>query len=375
MKVLLIFGTRPEAIKMAPLVQALKKSDCDVEVCVTGQHREMLDQVLDLFGIVPEYDLNLMKPNQDLTELSARMLIGLKDVLLQSKPDWVGVHGDTTTSMIAGLASFYQKIPVFHVEAGLRTGNKLSPWPEEMNRSITGSLANLHFAPTVLAKSNLTAENIDDHSIVVTGNTVIDALLDVVDKIKTDPDVTKRCKEHIGLDFISDEQPILLVTGHRRENFGQGFENICLALKEIAQRKPELQIIYPVHLNPNVQQPVNTLLSGLSNVHLIPPQDYLPFVYLMSKAHIILTDSGGIQEEAPSLGKPVLVMRDTTERPEAISAGTVKLVGTSVTTIVDHIIELLDNESLYQSMSQASNPYGDGQAASRIANHLMKLNA
>ncbi len=373
MKILLIFGTRPEAIKMAPLVKQLKLSECDVEVCVTGQHREMLDQVLELFEITPDYDLNLMKPNQDLTELSARMLTSLKDVLVKSRPDWVGVHGDTTTSMISGMASFYQRIPVFHVEAGLRTGNKLSPWPEELNRKITGVVADFHFAPTELAQENLKGENVAPESIEVTGNTVIDALLAVEAKVLNNQSVAEYCESKIDLDCLCGEQPILLVTGHRRENFGEGFQDICSALKVLATKNPELQIVYPVHLNPNVQGPVNSLLSGLNNVHLIEPQDYLPFVYLMMKSHLILTDSGGIQEEAPSLGKPVLVMRDTTERPEALAAGTVKLVGTSADVIVNNVQDLLGDNALYESMSKSSNPYGDGKAASRIAQRLAQL--
>ena len=373
MKLMLVFGTRPEAIKMAPLVKVLQSSEFDVKVCVTGQHREMLDQVLELFNIVPDYDLNLMKPNQDLTELSARMLLGLKDVLIQEKPDWVGVHGDTTTSMIAGIAASYQQISVFHVEAGLRTGNKLSPWPEELNRRITGVVADLHFAPTSQASDNLMKENTPEESIVITGNTVIDALLDVKEMLKTDKLKQESCSGAINLECLVSESPILLVTGHRRENFGQGFEEICTALMGLAEKYPSLNIIYPVHLNPNVRKPVKDVLSNLDNVHLIEPLDYLPFIYLMERSSIILTDSGGIQEEAPSLGKPVLVMRDTTERPEALAAGTVKLVGTESKTIIQEVSKLMDNKDYYQQMASASNPYGDGLASERILTTFKEL--
>jgi len=375
MKIMLVFGTRPEAIKMAPLVNAFKSSKFDVKVCVTGQHREMLDQVLELFDIVPDYDLNLMKPDQDLTELSARMLLGLKDVLAQEKPDWVGVHGDTTTSMIAGIAASYQRISVFHVEAGLRTGNKLSPWPEELNRRITGTVADLHFAPTSKASENLIKEGASQKTVIVTGNTVIDALFDVQQLLKCDKQKQNQCLKTINLACLDREQPILLVTGHRRENFGQGFEGICVALKELAKKYPGLEVIYPVHLNPNVRKPVNDALSGLDNVHLIEPLDYLPFVYLMERSSIILTDSGGIQEEAPSLGKPVLVMRDTTERPEALEAGTGKIVGTSSDIIFLEVSKLIDDRNYYFDMSSASNPYGDGLASQRIVNTFKELSA
>ena len=371
MKVLLVFGTRPEAIKMASLVHKLKSSDCEVSVCVTAQHRQMLDQVLELFKIVPDFDLDLMRPDQDLTDITARLLVSLRDVIKEVQPDWVGVHGDTTTSVAAGLSAFYHQVPVFHVEAGLRTGNILSPWPEEMNRRITGTIAQLHFAPTEQSKQNLLLENIPEDNIIVTGNTVIDALLSVVEQIKQNTAISEQCERVINIQDLDYSRDILLVTGHRRENFGSGFENICRALKTLAQNKPELQIIYPVHLNPNVREPVNRILKGVSNVFLIEPLDYLPFIYLMMKSSIILTDSGGIQEEAPSLGKPVLVMRDTTERPEAVSAGTVKLIGTEAQQIVSSVIELLDDKELYKTMSFAHNPYGDGTASEQIVKHLL----
>jgi UDP-N-acetylglucosamine 2-epimerase (non-hydrolysing) len=373
MKLLLVFGTRPEAIKMAPLVKKLISSTLDVKVCVTGQHREMLDQVLNLFEIVPDYDLDLMKPNQDLTELSARMLLKLGDVFAQEKPDWVGVHGDTTTSMIAGIAASYQQIPVFHVEAGLRTGNKLSPWPEELNRRITGVIADLHFAPTKSASENLLKEGVSRDIVVITGNTVIDALIDARKIIQSNTARERSCLTSINLGCLDKPSDILLVTGHRRENFGQGFDNICRALKSLALKYPDLQIIYPVHLNPNVRTPVNEMLSSLTNIHLIEPLDYLPFVYLMERSRLILTDSGGVQEEAPSLGKPVLVMRDTTERPEAVEAGTVRLVGTSPKSIVESVSRLLEDKGEYEKMASASNPYGDGQAAQRIVETFLKM--
>ncbi|WP_416397005.1 non-hydrolyzing UDP-N-acetylglucosamine 2-epimerase [Allohahella sp. A8] len=372
MRMLLVFGTRPEAIKMAPLVRQLKLTDCDVRVCVTAQHRAMLDQVLSLFGIEPDYDLDVMLPNQDLTDLTARLLPGLRDVLKDFQPDWVGVHGDTSTTLTASLAAFYQQVPVFHVEAGLRTGNMRSPWPEEMNRRLTGSLAQLHFAPTEMARQNLLKENIAESQILVTGNTVIDALLSVVAQLRDNEAIAASCRAALPLSDEVLSAKVLLVTGHRRENFGRGFENICEALKALASAKPDLQIVYPVHLNPNVREPVNRILKAVNNVHLIEPLEYLPFVYLMMKSHIVLTDSGGVQEEAPSLGKPVLVMRDTTERPEAVAAGTVRLVGTDGARITEGVLALLDDEALYQSMAFAHNPYGDGKAAARITDRLLR---
>lgn len=366
-KVLTVFGTRPEAIKMAPVVRALAEAaGVDARVCVTAQHRQMLDQVLDLFGIVPDYDLDLMKPGQDLTDITANVLGGLRPVLAEFQPDIVLVHGDTSTTLAASLAAYYQRIPVGHVEAGLRTGDILSPWPEEVNRKVAGTIARLHFAPTDRSQANLAAENVPAEHIHVTGNTVIDALRDVVARIAEDRVLDAELSGRFDLD---PARRLVLVTGHRRESFGGGFERICAALAEIA-RRPDVEIIYPVHLNPNVKEPVERLLSGLSNVRLIEPQDYLPFVYLMNRASIILTDSGGIQEEAPSLGKPVLVMRDTTERPEALDAGTVKLVGTDTALIVDSVARLLDDQKAYEEMSFAHNPYGDGQAAQRILSTL-----
>lgn len=363
-KVLVVFGTRPEAIKMAPLVLELKKSSLlDVKVCVTAQHREMLDQVLSLFEIVPEYDLNIMKPGQDLYDVTSNVLLNLKPVLEDFEPEVVLVHGDTTTTFAASVAAFYKKVKVGHVEAGLRTGNIYSPWPEEANRKLTGALANYHFAPTETSESALLKENVDKSNILVTGNTVIDALLWVTSKIDEDASLSEKFSSEF--DMIDPNKKLILVTGHRRESFGGGFERICEALKTLSDRD-DVQVLYPVHLNPNVQEPVNRILGESQNVALIPPQDYLPFVYLMSKAHIILTDSGGIQEEAPSLGKPVLVMRDTTERPEAVSAGTVKLVGTDVDKIVSLATTLLDDASAYENMSYAHNPYGDGKACERI---------
>lgn len=368
-KILLVFGTRPEAIKMAPLVLELKnRPELDVEVCVTAQHREMLDQVLNLFNLTPDYDLDLMQPGQDLYDITAKALQGLKGVLLEAKPDLVLVHGDTTTTFSASLAAFYQKIPVGHIEAGLRTGDIYSPWPEEINRKLTGSLTQLHFAPTEKSQQNLRAENINEDNIFVTGNTVIDALLKVVDIIKTDTALNQQLKAQFN--FIDLSKKLILVTGHRRESFGGGFERICQALKSLAERA-DVQVVYPVHLNPNVKEPVDRILADVKNVHLIAPLDYLPFVYLMSQSYLILTDSGGVQEEAPSLGKPVLVMRDTTERPEAIEAGTVKLVGTDLNYIVEQAMILLDNEQEYETMSVAHNPYGDGKACSRIADIII----
>jgi UDP-N-acetylglucosamine 2-epimerase (non-hydrolysing) len=364
-KVLSIFGTRPEAIKMAPLVKALNAAEgIDAKVCVTAQHREMLDQVLELFEIVPDYDLNIMKPGQSLYDVTTNILLGLKPILEEFKPDLVLVHGDTSTTLSASLAAFYQQIPVGHVEAGLRTGNLSSPWPEEGNRKLTGAITKLHFAPTQTSQQNLLNEAVSADDIVITGNTVIDALLQVVDKVKTDTALISTLKAKFP--ELDETKKLILVTGHRRESFGGGFERICEALVEIATAHPDTQILYPMHLNPNVREPVNRILKNVDNVHLIEPQDYLPFVYLMNQAHIIVTDSGGVQEEAPSLGKPVLVMRDTTERPEAVEAGTVKLVGTDKARIVNEVNNLLTNAEEYQSMSRAHNPYGDGKACERI---------
>ena len=369
MKVLTVFGTRPEAIKMAPLVHALAKDPhFEAKVCVTAQHREMLDQVLKLFSIVPEYDLNIMQPGQGLTEITCRILEGLKPVLESFKPDVVLVHGDTTTTMAASLAAFYQRIPVGHVEAGLRTGDLSSPWPEEGNRTLTGHLATYHFAPTETSRQNLLRENIADNRIAVTGNTVIDALFWVRDRVLSDEVLRNELTQRYP--FLANGKKMILVTGHRRESFGRGFEQICHALAEIAANNPDVQIVYPVHLNPNVSEPVKRILGHVENVILIEPQDYLPFVWLMNRAWLILTDSGGIQEEAPSLGKPVLVMRDMTERPEAVSAGTVCLVGTDSQRIVNEVTRLLQDESAYQAMSRAHNPYGDGQACHRILSAL-----
>ena len=371
MKVLTVFGTRPEAIKMAPLVHALAADKrFDAKVCVTAQHREMLDQVLGLFEITPDFDLNIMKPGQTLPDVTTAILLGLTPVLTEFKPDVVLVHGDTATTLAASLAAYYQQIKVGHVEAGLRTGNIYSPWPEEGNRKLTGALASYHFAPTETSKQNLLRENVDTQAISVTGNTVIDALLLVKQKIEQNTDLAAKLAARYP--FLESSKKMLLVTGHRRESFGGGFERICEALKQLAINSPNLQIVYPVHLNPNVQEPVNRLLVNLNNVFLIEPQDYLPFVYLMMRSDIILTDSGGIQEEAPSLGKPVLVMRDTTERPEAVAAGTVKLVGTNVTQIVSSVSSLINDPSLYNAMSQAHNPYGDGNACQRILHTLLQ---
>ncbi|WP_340609977.1 non-hydrolyzing UDP-N-acetylglucosamine 2-epimerase [Xenorhabdus bharatensis] len=371
MKVLTVFGTRPEAIKMAPLVHALAEdSDFEAKVCVTAQHREMLDQVLNLFGIKPDFDLNIMKKGQDLTDITCRILESIKPVLNEFKPDVVLVHGDTTTTMATSLAAFYQRIPVGHVEAGLRTGDLYSPWPEEANRKIAGHLATYHFAPTENSRSNLLQESIADNAVFVTGNTVIDALLWVRDRIMHDDVLRGQLAELYP--FINPAKKMILVTGHRRENFGGGFERICEALAQIARMHPDVQVVYPVHLNPNVCEPVKRILHGIDNIILISPQDYLPFVYLMDHAYLILTDSGGIQEEAPSLGKPVLVMRNTTERPEAADAGTVRLVGTKTQTIVDEVTRLLTDDSAYQQMSRAHNPYGDGKACQKILEILKK---
>lgn len=368
-KILLVFGTRPEAIKMAPLVKALQKDTEHFEtcVCVTAQHRQMLDQVLEVFGITPEYDLNIMAPNQDLYDITAKVLLGLRKVLKDFRPDTVLVHGDTTTSMAASLAAFYMQIPVGHVEAGLRTYNMLSPWPEEMNRQVTDRICTYYFAPTEQSRANLLQENIDAKKIFITGNTVIDALLMAVDIISTTAGVKeKMAKELQEKGYTVGDREYILVTGHRRENFGDGFLHICKAIKELAALHPEMDIVYPVHLNPNVQKPVYELLSGLSNVYLISPLDYLPFIYAMQHSTLLLTDSGGVQEEAPSLGKPVLVMRDTTERPEAVEAGTVKLVGTDAEAIVSNVTALLQDKEMYKRMSETHNPYGDGQACERI---------
>ena len=368
-KILLVFGTRPEAIKMAPLVKALQKDTehFETRVCVTAQHRQMLDQVLEVFGITPEYDLNIMAPNQDLYDITAKVLLGLREVLKDFRPDTVLVHGDTTTSMAASLAAFYMQIPVGHVEAGLRTYNMLSPWPEEMNRQVTDRICTYYFAPTEQSRANLLQENIDAKKIFITGNTVIDALLMAVDIISTTAGVKeKMAKELQEKGYTVGDREYILVTGHRRENFGDGFLHICKAIKELAALHPEMDIVYPVHLNPNVQKPVYELLSGLSNVYLISPLDYLPFIYAMQHSTLLLTDSGGVQEEAPSLGKPVLVMRDTTERPEAVEAGTVKLVGTNAEAIVSNVTALLLDKEMYKRMSETHNPYGDGQSCERI---------
>ncbi len=380
-KILLVFGTRPEAIKMAPLVKELQKNNnnFEIRVCVTAQHREMLDQVLELFDITPDYDLNIMKSGQDLYDITANVLLGMKKVLEDFKPDIVLVHGDTTTTSATSLAAFYQKIKVGHVEAGLRTDNIYSPWPEEANRQITGVLANYHFAPTDTSKENLLKENKDANSIVVTGNTVIDALFLALDKIKTNKELKDKIKNKIESLIINSKFKIqnskfILVTGHRRENHGQGFINICQALKAIALKNPNVHIVYPVHLNPNVQKPVKELLSNIENIHLIEPLQYEEFIYMMDKSYFIITDSGGVQEEAPSLGKPVLVMRDTTERPEAVEAGTVKLIGTDKEKIIIEAQKLIDDKIAYEKMSKAHNPYGDGKACKKIVNFLKDIN-
>lgn len=368
-KILLVFGTRPEAIKMAPLVKAFQKDTehFETRVCVTAQHRQMLDQVLEVFGITPEYDLNIMAPNQDLYDITAKVLMGLREVLKDFRPDTVLVHGDTTTSMAASLAAFYMQIPVGHVEAGLRTYNMLSPWPEEMNRQVTDRICTYYFAPTEQSKKNLLQENIDEKKIFITGNTVIDALLMAVDIISSTPGMEEKiAKEFQEKGYTVGSREYILVTGHRRENFGEGFLHICKAIKELAALHSDMDIVYPVHLNPNVQKPVYELLSGVDNVYLISPLDYLPFIYAMQHSTLLLTDSGGVQEEAPSLGKPVLVMRDTTERPEAVEAGTVKLVGTDAEAIVSNVTALLQDKEMYKRMSETHNPYGDGQACERI---------
>ncbi len=380
-KIMLVFGTRPEAIKMAPLVKEFQKhtNEFAVEVCVTAQHRQMLDQVLSLFEIKPDYDLDIMKPGQDLYDVTARVLTGMRDVLKESRPDVVLVHGDTTTSSAAALAAFYQQIPVGHVEAGLRTHNIYSPWPEEMNRQITGRIAEYNFAPTPLSKKNLLAEGIDLEKIIVTGNTVIDALYQVVDKIKNTSTLNEELRMELkkagyNTSRLDEGKKLVLITGHRRENFGDGFISMCKAIKALSEKYTDVDFVYPMHLNPNVRKPIHEVfgenLNGSGNMFFIEPLEYLSFVYLMDKAHIVLTDSGGIQEEAPGLGKPVLVMRDTTERPEALDAGTVKLVGTDFDKIVDNVSSLIDDADKYDKMSHAVNPYGDGKACRRIVDYF-----
>lgn len=387
---MLVFGTRPEAIKMAPLVKAFqeKKNDFETIVCVTGQHREMLDQVLHLFDITPDYDLNIMKQGQDLYDVTSRVLLGMRDVFKTCRPDILFVHGDTTTSTAAAIAGFYQQIPVAHIEAGLRTNNIYSPWPEEMNRQITGRIATYDFSPTQLSRNNLLKENVDDSKIIVTGNTVIDALHWVTAKIKNDKKLDEELAAQLKgkgydtarIDTTNKEvctKRLVLITGHRRENFGEGFLNICHAIQDLAQRYPNVDFVYPMHLNPNVRRPIHQVfgedLTNLNNIFFIEPLEYLSFVFLMEKADIVLTDSGGIQEEAPGLGKPVLVMRDTTERPEAVEAGTVKLVGTDHNAIVEQVSLLLDNKQAYEAMSKATNPYGDGNACERIINKILSI--
>jgi UDP-N-acetylglucosamine 2-epimerase (non-hydrolysing) len=369
LKFFFVFGTRPEAIKLAPVILELRNSkDVEIRICITGQQREMLDQVLRIFDIVADYDLEIMRPNQSLTQVTASVLQGLEPLIKKESPDLIIVHGDTSTTLAASIAAYYQKKPVAHVEAGLRTGNIYSPWPEEINRRLTGSLAKYHFAPTEISKNNLIKEGIPATNIHVTGNTVIDALLMVVKKLKNNTNLTKNLD--LQFSFLNSTKKIILVTGHRRENFREGFEKICAALSQLAIRD-DIQIVYPVHLNPNVKDPVHKILGNNINIHLIEPLDYIPFVYLMQKSYLVLTDSGGIQEEAPSLGKPVLVMRNTTERPEAIEVGTVKLVGTDTHQIVSQVNNLLDNQSRYSAMSIAHNPYGDGKAAQRICKKLL----
>lgn len=379
---MLVFGTRPEAIKMAPLVKEFQKHPDKFQtiVCVTGQHRQMLDQVLEIFDIKPDYDLNIMKQGQDLYDVTARVLTGMREVLSEAKPDVVLVHGDTTTSTAAALAAFYQQIPVGHVEAGLRTHNIYSPWPEEMNRQITGRIATYHFAPTPLSRENLIAEGIATDKITVTGNTVIDALYMVIDKIKCDSDLDSKLNAELksagyDVDRLANGRKMVLITGHRRENFGDGFISMCRAIKALTEKYPDVDFVYPMHLNPNVRRPIHEVfgenLTGLGNMFFIEPLEYLSFVYLMEKSTIVLTDSGGIQEEAPGLGKPVLVMRDTTERPEALEAGTVKLVGTDYDKIINEVSRLLDDANYYDNMSRAVNPYGDGNACQRISSALL----
>lgn len=369
MKILVIIGTRPEAIKMALLVKKLKKkAGVDARLCVTAQHRQMLDQILDLYSLSADYDLNIMRSEQDLTDISCSVLKGLRDVFSQFKPDRILVHGDTTTTLFSSIAAYYSRIPVGHVEAGLRTGDPYSPWPEEINRKLTGSLADRHYAPTSKARQNLLREGVDDNRIVVTGNTVIDSLMWVSKTL--DEDAERRVFLEKEFDFLDKDKKIILVTGHRRESFGQGFVNICEALLELGQRE-DIEIVYPVHLNPNVQRPVYRILGNSPRIHLIQPLDYLPFIYLMKRSYIIITDSGGIQEEAPSLGVPVLVMRETTERPEAVEAGTVTLVGSDKMTIIRKATALLDKSALYRRMALAHNPYGDGMACDRILDDLL----
>ncbi len=382
-KILLVFGTRPEAIKMAPLVMKFKKNPTEFNtiVCVTGQHREMLDQVLKVFDIKPDYDLNIMKQGQDLYDITSRVILDMRNVLKECDPDIVLVHGDTTTSMAAALSAFYQKIPVGHIEAGLRTHNIYSPWPEEMNRQITSRIATYHFAPTKLSKENLLNEGIEENKIIVTGNTVIDALHLVVERIKNDITLQEELKVILSfsgynIERLSKGRKLVLITGHRRENFGEGFLQICNAIKTLALKYPDIDFVYPMHLNPNVREPIKEVFGDknkISNIYFIEPLDYLPFVFLMEKSYIVLTDSGGIQEEAPGLGKPVLVMRDTTERPEAIDAGTVKLVGADYNKIVNEVSSLIDNESCYNMMAKSTNPYGDGKASLLIVNFFKIL--
>ncbi|MBX2878543.1 MAG: UDP-N-acetylglucosamine 2-epimerase (non-hydrolyzing) [Granulosicoccus sp.] len=367
--VMVVFGTRPEAIKLCPLVVALQAvSDVEVTLCVTGQHRQMLDQVLSLFKLKPDYDLDIMQPGQDLTDVTTAILSGLRDLFSRFKPDRIFVHGDTNTTLSAALAAFYAGIPVSHVEAGLRTGNILAPWPEEANRKLTSVITDMHYAPTAWARENLLSEGVLPSKIVVTGNTVIDALMMITGRLNSDPEFQTSLPSQF--DFLEESRKLILVTGHRRENFGESFDSICEALCQIAQRD-DVQIVYPVHLNPNVREPVNRILGDCDNVFLLEPQEYLPFVYLMNKSHLIISDSGGIQEEAPALGKPVLLMRETTERPEAIEAGTVKLVGTQTSSIVDATNTLLDEEKQYLAMSQATNPFGDGHACRVIIQDLL----
>lgn len=375
-KVLFVFGTRPEAIKLAPIINEFKSypEEFSTVVCVTAQHRQMLDQVLKLFEITPDYDLNIMKANQTLFDITTSAMTGIGAVIAKEAPGVVIVQGDTTTTFAGSLAAFYNKVPVVHIEAGLRTHNKYSPFPEEINRKLSTQMADLHLAPTESARENLLRENIDPDTVLVTGNSVIDALLTVVRKQSSRDEQLKWSEFFSGLNVsFSGNGKMILVTGHRRENFGSGFENICNALKEIALKRPDIDLVYPVHLNPNVQQPVNDILKGIKNIHLIPPLDYEPFVFLLSKAHIVLTDSGGVQEEAPSLGKPILVLRDTTERPEGVQAGTVLLVGTDGKKIIDETLRLLDDEAAYAAMSAAHNPYGDGQAAKKTVAAVRKL--
>ncbi|WP_320206268.1 non-hydrolyzing UDP-N-acetylglucosamine 2-epimerase [Burkholderia ambifaria] len=370
MKILTVFGTRPEAIKMAPLVHALRgRSGVDCRVCVTAQHRQMLDQVLDLFEIKPDYDLNLMKAGQTLQSITCDIVNEITPVLASYRPDYMLVHGDTTTTFASALAAFYLKIKVGHVEAGLRSGDMHSPWPEEGNRKLTGQLADIHFAPTEASRENLVAERVRDEDIIVTGNTVIDALLSVTRRLEHDEALQRQMRDTFPA--LAGGRRMVLVTAHRRENFGEGIRNICQAIRQLAAHYTDVDFVYPVHLNPQVKQPAEEILSGISNVHLLAPQDYLPFVYLMSRAALILTDSGGIQEEAPSLGKPVLVMRDTTERPEAVAAGTVRLVGSDSSRIVEACRQLLDDPVRYEEMARAHNPYGDGRACERIVHHLV----